>query len=328
MSPPPLKPALEVKELTKVFGQFVAVDRVSFTVAQGEIFGFLGPNGAGKSTTIRMLCGLLLPTSGSGTVAGFDIIREASAIKANIGYMSQRFSLYEDLTVEENLFFFGGIYGLPPDRLADRTQAVLEQVGLWERRQELTRHLALGLRQRLALASALLHDPPILFLDEPTSGVDPISRRNFWDMIYQLARRGTTVLVTTHYLEEAEFCDRLLLIYQGRLIAQGTPLELKAMMPQEILIVQPTLLAEALEILSAQPELGEVAVFGDGLHIMTTNPEASAAAIRTTLAAQGIEVLSWQRTSPTLEDAFIYLIEQVNNHNPANAAGRRGRRQG
>ncbi len=315
MSLPLPKPAIEVKELTKVFGQFVAVDRVSFTVAQGEIFGFLGPNGAGKSTTIRMLCGLLLPTSGSGTVAGFDIIREAPAIKANIGYMSQRFSLYEDLTVEENLFFFGGIYGLPPDRLKDRAQAVLEQVDLWERRQELTRHLALGLRQRLALASALLHEPPILFLDEPTSGVDPISRRNFWDMIYQLARRGTTVLVTTHYLEEAEFCDRLLLIYQGRLIAQGTPLELKAKMPQEILIVQPTLLAEALEILSAQPELGEVAVFGDGLHIITSNPEASIAAIRTTLAAWGIEVLSWQRTSPTLEDAFIYLIEQVDNHN-------------
>lgn len=313
------KPAIAVQELTKAFGSFVAVDRISFTVYEGEIFGFLGPNGAGKSTTIRMLCGLLVPTSGSGTVAGFDILREAAAIKAHIGYMSQRFSLYEDLTVEENLLFFGGVYGLTPAHLQERAHTVLQQVGLWERRRDLTRQLALGLRQRLALASALLHQPPILFLDEPTSGVDPISRRNFWEMIYQLAREGITVLVTTHYLEEAEFCDRLMLIYQGRLIAQGTPLELKQQMPEEIIVVQPQPLAEALEVLSARPEVGEVSVFGDGLHITTADPDASTVLIRELLAQRQITILELSRAAPTLEDAFISLIEQTDNHNRQNS---------
>jgi ABC-2 type transport system ATP-binding protein len=217
--------AITVSNLTKVFGTFTAVDGISFQVSKGEIFGFLGPNGAGKSTTIRMLNGLLLPTSGEGSVAGLDIVRQSEQIKQNIGYMSQRFSLYEDLTAEENLTFFGGVYGLPAARLKERSREVLQMVGLLERRTELTRNLALGLRQRLALASAILHEPPILFLDEPTSGVDPISRRNFWDMIYAMAERGVTILVTTHYMDEAEFCDRLVLIYQGRLIAQGTPRE-------------------------------------------------------------------------------------------------------
>lgn len=317
------KPAIEVRDLTKVFGRFVAVDRISFTVYEGEIFGFLGPNGAGKSTTIRMLCGLLLPTSGSGTVAGFDLLREAAAIKQHIGYMSQRFSLYEDLTVEENLFFFGGIYGLSPLRLRQRAQEVLEQVDLWERRRDLTRNLALGLRQRLALASALLHEPPLLFLDEPTSGVDPLARRNFWDMIYRLARQGITVLVTTHYLEEAEFCDRLTLIYQGRLIAQGTPQELKQQIPQEILVVRPQPLAEALDILTRHPEVGEVTVFGDGLHITTSDPESSIAALQRLLQLEAPQIILGpiSRIPPTLEDAFIALIHRVGLQNAAAGAG-------
>lgn len=303
--------AIVVQDLTKVFGTFTAVDRISFAVPKGEIFGFLGPNGAGKSTTMRMLCGLMLPTSGQASVAGWDIVRQTEEIKHRIGYMSQKFSLYEDLTAAENLAFFGGIYGLNRERLAARSQEVLQQVGLWERRGEMTRTLALGLRQRLALASALLHEPPILFLDEPTSGVDPISRRNFWDMIYSLAEKGVTILVTTHYMEEAEFCDRLVLIFQGRIIAQGTPRDLKAHLQQDILAVYPDRLGESLDILKQLPQFGDVAVFGDGLHLTTAHLETAETELRQVLTAHGIEVRALHRVRPTLEDAFISLIEQA-----------------
>ncbi|MFZ5453245.1 MAG: ATP-binding cassette domain-containing protein [Thermodesulfobacteriota bacterium] len=309
----PSEKAIVVQNLTRDFGKFRAVDRVSFEVRKGEIFGFLGPNGAGKSTTIRMLNGLLLPTSGGGSVAGYDIVRETEAIKQHIGYMSQRFSLYEDLTAEENLTFFGGVYGLPPAQLRDRAEESLRQVGLLDRRREMTRNLALGLRQRLALASAILHEPPILFLDEPTSGVDPISRRNFWDLIYGLAEKGVTVLVTTHYMDEAEFCDELVLIYQGRLIARGTPRELKAGVPEEIVAVFPERLGEALEAIRQLPQVTEAAVFGDGLHVATTQAEAAEAAIKETLAAQGIGIRRLGRVEPSLEDAFISLIERAGN---------------
>ncbi len=303
--------AIVVENLTRDFGKFRAVDRVSFEVRKGEIFGFLGPNGAGKSTTIRMLNGLLLPTSGAGAVAGYDIVREADAIKQHIGYMSQRFSLYEDLTAEENLTFFGGVYGLPAARLRARAEEALRQVGLLERRRDLTRNLALGLRQRLALASAILHEPPILFLDEPTSGVDPISRRNFWDLIYSLADKGVTVLVTTHYMDEAEFCDRLVLIYQGRLIAQGAPRELKAAVPEEIIAVFPDRLGEALEVIRKLPQVAEAAVFGDGLHVATTRAPEAEAAIKEALAVQKIAIRRLGRVEPSLEDAFISLIERA-----------------
>ncbi len=317
--------AIVVKDLTKDFGKFRAVDRVSFEVQKGEIFGFLGPNGAGKSTTIRMLNGLLLPSSGTGAVAGYDIIRETDAIKQHIGYMSQRFSLYEDLTAEENLTFFGGVYGLPPARLQQRTAEALRQVGLLERRGELTRNLALGLRQRLALASAILHEPPILFLDEPTSGVAPISRRNFWDLIYSLADKGVTVLVTTHYMDEAEFCDRLVLIYQGRLIAQGTPRELKAAVPEEIIAVFPDhRLGEALELIRKLPQVAEAAVFGDGLHVATTQAPAAEAALKEALAAEGIAIRRLGRVEPSLEDAFISLIEQAEAGNRDRGPGAGG----
>ncbi|MHB8069334.1 MAG: ABC transporter ATP-binding protein [Desulfobaccales bacterium] len=316
--------AIVVQDLTKDFGKFRAVDRVSFEVRKGEIFGFLGPNGAGKSTTIRMLNGLLAPTSGTGAVAGYDLIRQTDAIKQHIGYMSQRFSLYEDLTAEENLTFFGGVYGLPPARLQERTEDALRQVGLLERRGELTRNLALGLRQRLALASAILHEPPILFLDEPTSGVDPISRRNFWDLIYSLAEKGITVLVTTHYMEEAEFCDRLVLIYQGRLIAQGTPRDLKAAVPEEIIAVFPDHLGEALEVIRKLPQVAEAAVFGDGLHVATTQAAAAEAALKEALAAAGITIRRLGRVEPSLEDAFISLIERAGSGNRDLGSGARG----
>jgi ABC-2 type transport system ATP-binding protein len=219
--------AVVVENLEKRFGSFVAVDRISFQVSRGEIFGFLGPNGAGKSTTIRMLCGILTPTAGHGTVAGFDIRTQPEQIKANIGYMSQRFSLYQDLTVEENIDFYSGIYRIPPEKKRQRKEWVIEMSGLAEHRRSLTSVLSGGWRQRLALGCAILHEPPIVFLDEPTSGVDPISRRQFWDLIYDLSGKGVTIFVTTHYMDEAEYCNRLGLIYRGELIALGTPHELK-----------------------------------------------------------------------------------------------------
>ena len=224
------KKAVVVSNLEKRFGSFVAVNRVSFEVNEGEIFGFLGPNGAGKSTTIRMLCGILSPTGGAGTVAGFDVRAEPEKIKAHIGYMSQKFSLYEDLTVEENIDFYSGIYRIPPGKKKERKEWVIEMAGLQQRRHSRTTVLSGGWKQRLALGCAILHEPPVLFLDEPTSGVDPISRRRFWDLIYELSERGVTIFVTTHYMDEAEYCDRLGLIYRGELIALDTPGGLKTAM--------------------------------------------------------------------------------------------------
>jgi ABC-2 type transport system ATP-binding protein len=220
--------AVRTEHLVKRFGGFVAVDDVTLEVRRGEIFGFLGPNGAGKSTTIRILCGLLAPTSGRAAVNGFDVARQPEDVKQSIGYMSQKFSLYDDLAVEENIEFFGGVYGVAPARLAARADAVLRMAGLTEQRRSLTRSLAGGWKQRLALGCAILHEPPILFLDEPTSGVDPIARRQFWDLIYEMAAAGSTVFVSTHYMEEAEYCHRLALMHRGRMIALGAPAALRA----------------------------------------------------------------------------------------------------
>ena len=308
----PTEPAIVVQNLSRHFGTFKAVDNVSFEVKRGEIFGFLGPNGAGKSTTIRMLNGLLLPTSGAGRVGGFDIIRESDRIKQHIGYMSQRFSLYEDLTAEENLDFFGGVYGLPTDRLGQRITEVLHLVDLEERRHDLTRTLPLGLKQRLALASAIIHEPSILFLDEATSGVDPISRRNFWDLIYAMAAQGVTILVTTHYMEEAEFCDRLVLIFQGRIVAQGTPRELKQEVKETILAVHPDNLDAALELIKKVPGVVEAAVFGDGLHVAVTEPEAGERDIEETLKAHNLALRRRiEPVRPSLEDAFIAVVQRA-----------------
>jgi ABC-2 type transport system ATP-binding protein len=219
--------AVEVNKLEKRFGNFTAVNHISFDVAAGEIFGFLGPNGAGKSTTIKMLCGIFTPSSGSGTVGGFDIVREQNKIKQNIGYMSQRFSLYDDLTVEENIEFYSGIYGVPENKKQQRENWVIEMAGLESFKTHLTRTLSAGWKQRLSLGCALLHEPKIIFLDEPTSGVDPIARKNFWNLIKQMAKQGVTIFVTTHYMDDAENCDRLALIYKGTIIAMGTSSQLK-----------------------------------------------------------------------------------------------------
>jgi ABC-2 type transport system ATP-binding protein len=308
----PNEPAIVVKNLSRHFDGFKAVDNISFEVKRGEIFGFLGPNGAGKSTTIRMLNGLLLPTSGEGRVGGFDIIRETDQIKQHIGYMSQRFSLYEDLTAEENLDFFGGVYGLSNERLKERISEVLHLVGLEARCHDLTRTLPLGLKQRLALASAIIHQPSILFLDEATSGVDPISRRNFWDLIYAMGAQGVTILVTTHYMEEAEFCDRLVLIYQGRIVAQGTPRELKQEVKETILAVHPDDLDGALKLIKPLPQVVEAAVYGDGLHVAVTEPQAGVRHITATLKAHNLTLLRpIEPVRPSLEDAFIAVIQRA-----------------
>ncbi len=301
--------AIEVRDLTRDFGSFRAVDHVSFEVYKGQIFGFLGPNGAGKSTTIRMLNGLLLPRSGGGSVAGLDIVKDHGRIKEIIGYMSQRFSLYDDLTVQENLTFFGGIYGLKPARLKERSHQVLSLVDLLDRRDQPTRTLAGGLRQRLALASSILHEPSILFLDEPTSGVDPNSRRNFWELIGDMAQRGVTVLVTTHYLDEAEYCDRLVLIYQGRLVAQGTPLELKQALPGRVLRLRPDDLSQALEAVQGLPQVLEANIFGDTLHLSVPDEDEAETKLRAALEARGISCRRLEEIEPSLEDAFISYIE-------------------
>ena len=301
--------AVEVRELTRRFGDFVAVDRVSLTVAKGEVFGFLGPNGAGKSTTIRMLCGLLLPSSGEGRVAGFDIMTESETIKRHIGYMSQKFSLYDDLTVEENIDFYSGIYNVPRAKRSERKDWVLDMAGLADKRGLLTGALAGGWKQRLALGCAVLHEPPIVFLDEPTSGVDPLSRRQFWELIAQMSHRGTTVFVTTHYMEEAEYCDELALIYRGRMIAKGKPAELKTLIPEDILELRVDRPFEALEQLEASGLVKDVALFGDTLHAVVGDAAADGAAVGAFLAERGFVAQGITQVLPSMEDVFVSLIE-------------------
>jgi ABC-2 type transport system ATP-binding protein len=302
--------AVHIEELTRTFGEFVAVDHVNLSVKKGEIFGFLGPNGAGKSTTIKMLCGLLMPSSGTGSVGGYDIIKQSEEIKKTIGYMSQRFSLYDDLTVEENIDFFSGIYCVPAEKRRDRKEWALEMAELGQRRTDLTRNLPGGVKQRLALGCAILHEPPIIFLDEPTSGVDPVSRRNFWDLIYGMSMAGTTTFVTTHYMDEAEYCDRLGLIYRGRLIAQGTPAELKAgYMKRDVLEIEADRIIEAMDILHVNNI--ETAIFGSSLHATLEDGDTGMRRIRDILGEAHIEVGSIGKIAPSLEDVFVALIEEA-----------------
>jgi ABC-2 type transport system ATP-binding protein len=296
----------------------VAVDRVSFEVHQGEVFGFLGPNGAGKSTTIRMLCGILAPTAGTGTVAGLDIRTDAERIKSRAGYMSQRFSLYEDLTVEENINFFGGVYGLPARQKAARRDWVIEMAGLSEHRRARTAALSGGWKQRLALGCAVLHEPPVLFLDEPTCGVDPVSRRQFWDLIYGLSAQGTTVFVTTHYMDEAEYCDRLALIYRGTVIATGTPYELKTRhMDGHVIEIACEHPQEAMAVLDDMPDVREVALFGRGVHAVVADSEALAPRIRSRLRESGWSDVDLRRITPCLEDVFVSLVEAHDRQPPS-----------
>ena len=301
--------AVTVKNLTRTFGDFTAVDGISLEVSKGEIYGFLGPNGAGKSTTIKMLCGLLIPTGGSGAVGGFDIITQAEAIKQNIGYMSQKFSLYDDLTVDENINFFSGIYSVPEAKKQARKDWALEMAGLRDKRATTAKTLASGYKQRLALACAILHEPPILFLDEPTSGVDPVSRRNFWTLIYEMTRSGTTVFVTTHYMDEADYCDRLAFIYRGRIIASGTPNELrKSHMTRDVLEIEAEPLAGAMEALEQQGI--ETAVFGSLLHATVKSAKDAIPVMRKIMDDANITVNRIEKITPSLEDVFVTLIEE------------------
>jgi ABC-2 type transport system ATP-binding protein len=303
--------AVEVEDLVKKFGAFVAVDHIQFRVARGEIFGFLGPNGAGKSTTIRMLCGLLMPTSGRGNVAKFDLMREPEKIKQIIGYMSQKFSLYEDLTVMENLHFFGGIYGLSGHRQTEREEEVLEIAGLRDLRERLTHTLAVGVKQRLALGCSILHEPSILFLDEPTSGVDPVSRRNFWSLIRHMGEKGVTAFVTTHYMDEAEYCDRLALIYRGKIIAMGTPSELKSRtLSQGVLEVECDPLMLSLDLLKKETWISEAAIFGDSLHVIGREGADTEREVTVLFQKHGIHLKRMGWIKPSLEDVFVSLIER------------------
>ena len=300
-----------VENLVKRFGKFVAVDRVSLAIPPGEVFGFLGPNGAGKSTTIRMLCGLLRPTSGSAQVAGYDVARKPEAVRQNIGYMPQKFSLYNDLTVIENIRLFAGLYSVPSSKLKERIDWTLEMANLRGQESLLTGTLPGGWKQRLALGCAVLHKPPVIFLDEPTSGVDPISRRRFWELIHQMAEDGVTVFVTTHYMEEAEYCNRLALIFRGKIVALGTPAELKrGSMKGELLLVECTPLGNAVEVLQSAPGVMDAAVFGNALHLVVRDADAAIPQLQTFLKTRGIAVQRMERIRPSLEDVFVSLTTE------------------
>lgn len=298
--------AITASNLTRRFGKFTAVNKISFEVARGEIFGFLGPNGSGKTTTIRMLLGLLHPTSGSATVLGYDIVHHSDALRRAVGYVSQRFSLYPDLTVVENINFYGRAYEVWGERLKTRRESVLALAGLNGSERKLTANLAGGFKQRLALATAILHEPPLLFLDEPTAGVDPVSRRDFWRLLYGLAAEGTTIFVTTHYMDEAEQCHRLAFIHDGRLVATGTPSEIKEkQMHGRVIEMDCEPSARALEILRKIEHLDEVALYGSLIHVVSDDLEKDQPLMAAALEEAGVQVRSMMVIPPSLEDVFI-----------------------
>lgn len=301
-------PSVEVEHLTKRFGTFVAVDDVNFAAHRSEIFGFLGPNGSGKSTTIRILCGLLRPSSGQARVAGIDVAANPEAVRQQIGYMSQKFSLYNDLRVAENLRFFAGLYNVPRKDLSERVAWALRMAGLEGRGNAATSSLPVGWKQRLALGCAVLHRPPIVFLDEPTSGVDPVSRRQFWELIHEMVGEGVTVFVTTHYMDEAEYCNRLALLDRGRIVAMGTPSELKSQnMKGQLLLVECEPLGPALAALVGAPGILDAAVFGSSLHVVVADAAASIPVIRQLLESKSLHVGRVESIPPSLEDVFVAL---------------------
>ena len=303
--------SIEVNNLTKKFGSFTAVDQISFKVEKGEIFGFLGANGAGKTTTIRMLCGILAPTSGDALVSGYSIMKEANKVKTRIGYMSQRFSLYNDLTVEENINFFSGVYNLPEEKLKERKKWVLSIANLEGKEKLLTGSLPGGIKQRLALGTAVIHQPEIVFLDEPTSGVDPISRRNFWELINFLSDEGVTVLVTTHYLEEAEFCNNIIMMDQGKIIAEGNSKELKSLhIKNKMYEIEAEKPVEIMEQLKKADFVDEVSIFGNNLHLSVNEKLKDEGQIISFANKFGYKINTIDEITPTLEDVFIHLLEK------------------
>ena len=303
--------AVEVLNLTKRFGDFTAVDDISFGIRRGEIFGFLGPNGAGKTTTIRVLLGLLRPTAGKASVLGYDVARQPEEIRKRIGYMSQRFSLYGDLTVAENLDFYGRTYGVRGRQLRERKRFAVEMAGLAKREGELTRNLSGGWKQRLALGAAILHEPEMLFLDEPTAGVDPISRRQFWDLLYDLADEGKTILVTTHYMDEAEHCQDLAFIHRGQIIARGAPDKIKeGKMQGQVLEIDCDRPDVAMKILQDMGLFREVALYGALVHVVTEDVESHERGIRQALSAVELGLRTVDRIAPSLEDVFIASVRK------------------
>jgi ABC-2 type transport system ATP-binding protein len=304
--------AIVVRDLTRKFGAFTAVDRISFEVSRGEIFGFLGANGAGKSTAIRMMCGLLKPTSGTAVVDGVDVTREPEEVKRRIGYMSQKFSLYELLTVEQNIRFFGALYGLSDARTAERMKFVVSMAGLVGREGTKARDLAGGWRQRLALGCAILHQPRIVFLDEPTGGVDPVSRRQFWRLIEDMSRDGVTILVTTHYLDEAEHCHRIAIVNAGKLAAMGTSRELKEVFARRpILEIHSARPVDVMRALEEMPEIEKTSVFGTAVHAVLKSPEVDLPGLTRQLNARGLEIGGIDRVMPSLEDVFLDVVEHA-----------------
>ena len=304
-------PAVAVRGLTRRFGAFTAVDHVTLEVRRGEVFGFLGPNGAGKTTTIRMLCGLLAPSEGEGAVAGFDIMRETEQIKRRIGYMSQQFSLYGDLTVDENIDLFATLNGVPRAERPERRAWVLALAGLEQHHERLTRELPLGWKQRLALGTAVLHRPPVLFLDEPTSGVDPLSRRAFWELIYTLTAGGTTVFVSTHYMEEAEYCHRLALMNRGKLIALDTPAALRADLRDPVFEVHTPEGPHAVQAVVGAPFVRAAGLFGRAAHVTLAPDGGGEAALAARLRDAGVPVERITRIPPTLEHVFIARVQST-----------------
>ena len=303
--------AVEATQLTKTFGDFTAVDHVSFEIPKGEIFGLLGPNGAGKTTTIRMLCGILTPTSGHARVAGYDIASQPEEVKQRIGYMSQKFALYDDLTVYENLDFYANLYGVPRDKVKKRIAELIDMAGLHEHQKQLTSDLSGAWRQRLALSCAIVHEPPMLFLDEPTAGVDPVSRREFWEMIYRLAGEGVSVLATTHYMDEAEFCNVIGMMYRSRLIALNDPDSLKEEMKGDLFEVDCSDPARGEQIIKDLPITRDVAVHGVLLHVLVDS-EKDRRGLEKALQSGGIIVERIEHILPSLEDVFISLVEKEN----------------
>lgn len=304
--------AILVRELTRKFGAFTAVDAISFAVERGEIFGFLGANGAGKSTAIRMMCGLLKPTSGTAVVDGVDVSRDPEDVKRRIGYMSQRFSLYEALTVEQNIRFFGALYGLDDGQIATRMKFVVEMAGLSGRERTRAKDLAGGWRQRLALGCAILHEPRIVFLDEPTGGVDPVSRRQFWRLIEDMSRAGVTILVTTHYLDEAEHCHRIAIVNAGRLAAMGTSRELKHIFAQRpILEIHSSRPVDVMRALDGIPEVEKTTMFGTAVHAVLRTADVDLHALANRLNAQGLDIGGIDRVMPSLEDVFLDVVEHA-----------------
>ncbi len=305
------QPAVIIEDLVKRFGSFLAVGGINLSVKKGEVFGFLGPNGAGKSTTIRMLCGLLRPTSGRAVVAGFDVARRPESVRQNIGYMSQKFSLYNDLKVIENIRLFAGLYSVPQSQLKERIAWTLKMSSLEGRENLITGTLPGGWKQRLALGCAFLHKPPIIFLDEPTSGVDPMARRQFWELIHQMAEQGVTVFVTTHYMEEAEYCNRLALIFRGKIVALGTPTEMKhSSMRGDLLLLECEPLGPALDALQLAPGVLDVAVFGNALHLVVEDAAAAGAQLPGFLKEKNIQLKRIESIRPSLEDVFVSLTTE------------------